>query len=51
MPDVDEMIGPTTQALALESGRGRIAVWSDSTLFSNFAIFPAGENGSGPRHD
>lgn len=41
--NLEEPIGPVTQALALESGRGRVAVWSDSTLFSNFAIFLPGK--------
>lgn len=37
-PDLDEPVGPVVQAVALPSGAGRIAAWSDSTLFSNFAI-------------
>jgi len=37
-PYLDERVGPTIQAVVQYAGKGRIGVWSDSTLFSNFAI-------------
>lgn len=42
-PDPDERIGPVIQASAQRVGRGRVALWSDSTLFSNFSIFLPGK--------
>jgi hypothetical protein len=40
--DADEKYGCIPQAVAKKSGRGRVAVWSDSTLFSNFAMCMSG---------
>ncbi|MEM7454684.1 MAG: hypothetical protein AAF456_10070 [Planctomycetota bacterium] len=38
-PNLNEAVGPVLQAVALPVGKGRVAVWTDSTLFSNFSIF------------
>ncbi len=43
VPDLHEPVRPVVQAAALEAGAGRVALWSDSTLFSNFAIFLPGK--------
>lgn len=43
LPALDEPIGSVTQVVAFEHGRGRIAHWSDSTVFSNFAVFYPGK--------
>ena len=37
-PSLAETVSPTLQAYAGYVGMGRIALWADSTLFSNFAI-------------
>jgi hypothetical protein len=42
-PSLNERVGAAVQAVALEYGSGRVAAWSDSTLFSNFAIFLPGK--------
>lgn len=41
-PDPDERYGCVLQDVALRTGKGRVAVWSDSTLFSNFAMCMSG---------
>jgi hypothetical protein len=41
-PDPDEYIGPVHQAAVAEYGRGRVAAWSDSTVFSGFSVFMPG---------
>lgn len=39
--EMNERVGFSRAAIATPIGRGRLAMWSDSTLFSNFAIhFP-----------
>lgn len=43
VPQLDERIGPVTQAVALTFGKGRVAAWSDSTVFSNFGVFMPGK--------
>jgi len=40
--DPDETYGCVLQNVAVRSGRGRIATWSDSTLFSNFSMCMTG---------
>lgn len=42
-PDFDEQVGPVVQCAAIQPGAGRILCWSDSTVFSNFAIFLPGK--------
>lgn len=42
-PDLNKPIVPVIQASAIPIGRGRLALWSDSTVFSNFAIFLPGK--------
>lgn len=42
-PSLSERVGATVQVVAQEYGAGRVAAWSDSTLFSNFAIFLPGK--------
>lgn len=42
VPELDERVGSVIQAVAINRGSGRIAVWSDSTVFSNFAVFLPG---------
>lgn len=42
-PDLDERVGPAVQTIAIPAGRGRLSLWSDSTPFSNFAIFLPGK--------
>ncbi len=37
-PSLAELVGPTLQAYACYIGCGRLAIWTDSTLFSNFSI-------------
>lgn len=39
----DEQTGYSTSAVAVPRGLGRIAIWDDSTLFSNFSIFMPGK--------
>lgn len=41
-PDLDESVGSVIQAAAIPAGKGRVAIWSDSTIFSNFAVFLPG---------
>lgn len=36
--DHDEACEPTVQSVAVEAGYGRVAAWSDSTVFSMFAM-------------
>jgi hypothetical protein len=40
--DHDETYGCVLQNVAVRSGRGRVATWSDSTLFSNFSMCMTG---------
>jgi hypothetical protein len=42
-PDWYEPITPVVQAVAVRSGKGRVVLWSDSTPFSNFAVFLPGK--------
>ncbi|GBC93702.1 hypothetical protein HRbin15_02204 [bacterium HR15] len=37
-PSLAESVCPTIQAVVKYAGKGRVGIWSDSTLFSNFAI-------------
>jgi hypothetical protein len=38
----DESYGCALQSIAIKSGHGRVAVWTDSTLFSNFSMCMSG---------
>lgn len=40
---VDKKFGNVAAALQAPAGRGRVALWSDSTLYSNFSIFVPGK--------
>ncbi len=42
-PDIYEHVGHVTEASEGSYGNGRVAIWSDSTLFSNFSIFMPGK--------
>ncbi|MEM8835861.1 MAG: hypothetical protein AAGD00_08575 [Planctomycetota bacterium] len=42
-PQLDERIGQVTQCVAMPFGNGRVAYWSDSTVFSNFGVFMPGK--------
>lgn len=41
-PDLEEGYGVFAQGLAVRKGRGRVAAFSDSTVFSNFSLFQRG---------
>lgn len=43
LPSLAERVGHVTQAVALHCDRGRVAHWSDSTVFSNFGVFNPGK--------
>ena len=42
-PDASEPFGSVLQSLAITRGRGRVLVFSDSTIFSNFFMFIRGK--------
>lgn len=41
--DPSESVGPVVQAAVVNVDKGRVAIWSDSTLFSNFSIYMPGK--------